>query len=50
MCAQAFVSSHKGKSWPAIEGSLLKGQSLGDLDSLKAVTAYLRRKGVAETK
>ena len=49
-CAEAFVTTHKGQSWEAIEAKLLDGQALGDLNVLRDLIAYLRSKGVASTK
>jgi len=50
LCAEAFVAAKGSKSWAALEKEYLNGQTLGDLEALKAVIKYLRFKGVAQTK
>lgn len=50
LCAEAFASTHAGRSWAEIEADLLDGQSLADLAALQNLITYLRCKGVASSK
>uniref|UniRef100_A0A7S2HCX9 Glycerol-3-phosphate dehydrogenase [NAD(+)] n=1 Tax=Haptolina brevifila TaxID=156173 RepID=A0A7S2HCX9_9EUKA len=50
LCAEAFASTHAGRSWADIEREKLGGQSLADLDALQNLITYLRCKGVASSK
>lgn len=46
LCAEAFASTHAGKSWATIEAELLRGQALADLKQARDVISFLRAKGV----